>query len=104
MKKKYIQIQTTFEKREDASRLAEIILDAKLVSCGQISEIDSIYNFEGKRFNNKEYLLMMKTKAELYDECEKFIKKHHPYKVPQIIAAEIKFGNSEYFDWINENT
>ena len=101
---KYIQIQTTFKTRDEAIKFSSIILDQRLVADGQISEIESTYNFEGKRYIHKEYLLTMKTRAELYGECEKFIKQHHSYKVPQIVATELKYGNKDYFDWIDENT
>ena len=104
MKNQYIKIETTFEKRETAEKTAGLLLDAKLIACGQISEIFSVYNFEGKRYGEKEYLLSLKTRAELYDVCEQFIKKHHPYKVPQIIAVKLEKGSRDYLDWIDEST
>ena len=100
----YIQIQTTFESQDDAEKLAELMLDARLVSCGQISEIKSVYNFGSKRYNHKEYLLTMKTRADLFLECEAFIRKNHSYKVPQIIATKIEFGSRDYLYWIYEHT
>jgi len=102
--KNYIQIKTTFTNMVGAIKLSELILEAGLVACGQISEIHSIYNFEGKTHNHLEFLLAMKTREELYDECEAFIKLHHPYKVPQIIAVKIEQGSADYFDWITQNT
>ena len=104
MDNRYVQIQTTFSKREEAVKLAGLMLDAKLAADGQIGEIHSIYNFEGKRHGHPEYLLTLKTRTELYGECEKFIVKHHPYKVPQIVAAQLTYGSKAYFDWIAENT
>ena len=101
--KKYIQIETTFESREEAVKLAGLILDAGLVADGQISEINSVFNFENKQYNRKEFLLSMKTKTELYKECEKFIKKNHSFKVPQIVATQLSYGSKEYFDWIDDN-
>jgi len=101
---KYVQIQTTFEKREEAEKFAGLILDAGIAADGQIGEIFSAYNFEGKRHSHTEFLLAMKTRAELFGECEKFIKMHHPYKVPQIVATELIHGSQEYFEWISENT
>ena len=100
----YIQIQTTFESKADAEKIAAAMLDAGLVACGQISEIESRYNWDGKRCKGKEFLLKMKTRAALYGECEKFIKTKHPYKCPQIIAIEIAFISNDYAAWIGENT
>jgi len=99
----YIQIETTFSKREEAMEFAEKILDAKLVADGQVSEIFTVYNFEGRRHSHSEFLLSMKTRAELFAKCEQFIKLHHPYKVPQIVALPIECGSKDYLDWIDEN-
>ena len=101
---KYIQIQTTFEDKAEAEKLAGAMLDASLVSCGQISEIESHYNWDGKRCKSKEFSLNMKTKASLYKECEKFIKANHSYDCPQIIATGIIYGSDSYLSWVNENT
>jgi len=104
MKTNYIQIQTTFENAGDAKKMVSLMLDAKLVACGQVGEIESLYNWDGKSCKNKEFLLTMKTRTELYENCEKFIKANHPYKVPQIIAVPIVNGSQDYLDWVCENT
>jgi len=100
---KYIKIETTFEKRNEAARVASLLIDNKLASCCQLSEIVSYYNFENKRCEENEVLLTLKTKAELYEKCEQFIKENHSYKVPQIIATKIKYGSCDYLNWINES-
>jgi len=101
---KYIVIETTFEKRDDAVKLAKLLLDNKLVADGQIATINSCFNWENNFYDRQEFLLSCKTKESLYSECEKFIKKNHPFKVPQIVATELKYGSKDYFDWINEES
>ena len=101
---KYIQIESTFNKREESVKLAGLLLDSKLVADGQISEISSVFNFENKHYDRKEWLLTCKTKKSLYNQVEDLIKNNHSFKVPQIMATELKFGSKEYFDWIDENT
>ncbi|MCL2540017.1 MAG: divalent-cation tolerance protein CutA [Firmicutes bacterium] len=100
---KYIQIETTFEKHEEALKLAKLLLDAKLVADGQITEIRSAFNWEGKFYDRAEWLLLSKTRADLYLECEAFIKHHHSFKVPQIVAIELVGGSLDYFNWIDES-
>ncbi|MCL2630942.1 MAG: divalent-cation tolerance protein CutA [Firmicutes bacterium] len=102
--KSYIQIQTTFETRESAVDFASLIVDSGLVACAQITECESIYYYEGKRFKHMEYIVKMKTTAGHFHMCEEFIKQNHPYKVPEIIALPIVSGSSEYLSWISENT
>ena len=103
MKENYIQIDTTFEKRDDAVKMAKLLLDAKLVADGQITEIHSTFNWEGNFYDKQEWSLSCKTKEKLYQECEKFIKDNHPYKVPQIIAKVLVCASKNYLDWIDES-
>ena len=100
----YIQIQTTFDKRDDARTMATGLLDARLVSCAQIGEITSLYNWDGKRHETPEFVLTMKTRAELYDKCEAHIKQSHRYECPQIIATPIIHGSKDYLEWIKAGT
>ena len=100
----YIEIKTTFEEKNDAEKLAELLLDKKLIACGQIFEIDSHYVWKNERFIEKEFMLMMKTKESLFGQVEKEIKENHPFEVAEIIALPIQNVSKEYADWINENT
>jgi len=98
---KYVQIQVTFAKREDAVRVVNEMLDERLVCMGQIGEVTSFYNLDGRRCESKEFVLSLKTRAEFYKDCEKFIKSKHPYKCPQIEDMMITDANKEYTDWID---
>ena len=99
-----IQIQTTFPNREEAKELIDGMLKVSLIACGQMGDISSIYDFEGKRCEDNEILVTLKTREALYDECETFIKKHHSYKVPQVIALKITDGEKDYMKWIETST
>lgn len=100
----YIEIKTTFEKKEEALNLANILLSKKLVACVQIGEIQSLYHWKGKLENEHEYILTMKSKETLYNEIEKTIKANHSYEVAEIVAVPILNGSKEYFSWIDETT
>lgn len=100
----YIEIKTTFEIKQDAEKLAELLLDKKLIACGQIFEIDSHYVWKNERFIEKEFMLMMKTKESLFGQVEKEIKENHPFEVAEIIALPIQNISKEYANWIDENT
>ena len=58
----YIEVKTTFEVKAEAEEMAELLLDKKLVACGQIFELDSHYVWKGERCVYHEYMLVMKTK------------------------------------------
>lgn len=104
MEKKYIMISTTFEDKEEANRLIEILLEKRLVSCCQMSDIESSYHWKGKIEHTNEFLVQMKTKKELFDEIKKTIVSNHSYEIPQLVAYDIADGLQEYLDWIEEET
>ena len=100
----YIEIKTTFEIKQDAEKLAELLLDKRLIACGQVFEIASHYIWKNERFIEKEFMLMMKTKESLFGQVEKEIKENHPFEVAEIIALPIQNISKEYANWIDENT
>lgn len=101
---KFIEIKTTFEQENDAQKLAEVLLDKKLVACAQIFPIESRYVWKNERFIEKEFMLLMKTKKTLFGLVEKTIKENHPFEVAEIIANPIIEISKDYSDWIKENT
>ena len=102
--KQYIMITTTFDNKEEAKKIIDILLNERLVSCCQLSNISSSYHWKGKIEHTEEYLLQMKSKKELYKEVEKVILDNHSYKTPQITAFDIVDGYSEYLKLIGDET
>ena len=101
---KYIMISTTFDNKEEANKIIELLLEKKLVSCCQLSNITSSYQWKGKIEHTAELLLQMKTKKVLYKEIEKVILDNHSYETPQLIAYDIIDGFKGYLDWIGKET
>jgi periplasmic divalent cation tolerance protein len=101
---KYLQVVTTFDNEEEANRVINILVDNRLVSCCQLSNIVSTYHWNGKKEHNNEYMVFMKTKEELYKEVEKTILENHSYEVPEIIAYPIMYGSDSYLNWIEKET
>ena len=98
--KKYIQVVTTTDQKESAEKLANYVVEKQLAACVQISTCLSVYRWQGKIENAEEYHCTMKSRADLYPELEKAIRKIHNYEVPEIIATEISNGGSDYFEWL----
>ncbi|MBO3799944.1 MAG: divalent-cation tolerance protein CutA [Candidatus Brockarchaeota archaeon] len=98
----YIQVLTTVEKKEDALRIAKILLEKRLTGCVQIvGPVSSLYWWKGKIEEAEEWLCIIKSKEDFYEELEKTIRENHPYEVPEIIAMPIASGDKSYFEWMN---
>lgn len=101
---KYIMITTTFDNEEEANKVISTLLEKHLISCAQLSNITSSYHWKGNIEHEKEFLVQMKTRKDLYEKVEKIILSLHSYEVPQIIAYDIILGHKDYLDWIEEET
>ena len=97
-------ITTTFDNKDEANKISELLLKERLVSCCQISNITSSYHWKGKIEHTEEYLLQMKSKKELYNQIEKIILENHSYETPQLVAYDIIDGYKGYLNWIGEET
>ena len=101
---KYIIVTTLCNKEEIANKIANNLLDKKLIAGSQISKVHSKYWWNNKLEECDEYKLNFRTKSNLFNEIEKVIKKIHNYEVAEISSYEIENANREFLNWIDENT
>lgn len=101
-----ILIVTTTLPTIDAARLlGQQLIDERLAACVQIQEgVQSIYRWDGKVCNDTEVLLSAKTITTRWDDIEAFIKTHHPYQLPEIIAFKPAEYSQAYGCWVSEET
>ena len=100
-----IVVFVTCGSEEEALKIANTLVEENLAACANlVSPIRSIYRWEGKIWDEKEWLLIIKTQEKKYDELEKRVKTLHSYAVPEIIAFPIVEGSSSYLTWVRENT
>jgi len=95
---------TTTPSREEATRIAKLLIDEKLAACVQLLAIESFYFWQGKTQNEPETLLLIKTRTALFDQAIARIKQVHSYTVPEIVALPFSAGFAGYLAWIGEVT
>ena len=100
----YIQIQTACNKENIADEIINKLLDERLIVCAQKVNINSSYVWQGKRENENEILIIMKTRKSLFEEVKRQILFIHDYDLPEIVATDLTCGLEDYFKWIDENT
>lgn len=100
-----IIVLVTCGSEEEALRIANALVEEHLAACANIiSPIRSIYRWEGKIWDEKEWLLIIKTQSHRFAALEKKVKSLHSYSVPEIICLPILEGSLPYLSWIKENT
>src|SRR4030043_1126702 len=100
-----IVVLVTCGSEEEALKIANALVEAHLAACvNLVAPIRSIYRWDGKIWDEKEWLLIIKTEKQRFEELEKKVKSLHSYPVPEIISLPITEGSSAYLNWIRENT
>ena len=75
MMEEYIQVVTAIEKREDAEKIAKALVEKRLAACVQIlGPIVSTYWWKDNIETAEEWLCVIKSKKDVYEELEKSIK------------------------------
>ena len=97
-------LMTTLPDKPQAAAMAKHLLSERLAACVQLVPIESHYVWDGEMQVAGEYLLLVKTRAALFEEVIRAIKSRHPYEVPEIVTADFTAGFAGYFGWIDQVT
>ena len=97
-------ILTTAGSKEEAEKIADAIIKDRKAACIQCMPIESFYFWEGKVNNDPEILMLIKTRADLFEEVKDTIIASHSYDLPEIIQLDITNGLPGYLSWITEET
>ena len=101
----YLVVLITAGSYEEAHKIADALVSQRRVACVNIvSDVNSLFWWQGKVEEAKESLLVVKTRAVLFPEIVKLVKGIHSYEVPEIIALPIVDGNADYLAWIDKET
>ncbi len=93
----------TVPSEEEGGKLAKGLVESKLAACVNIiPSIRSIYFWEGKVCDDKEGLLIIKTKRELFEKMSQWVQANHSYDVPEVISLPVNDGSQKYLDWVRE--
>jgi len=95
---------TTTSTEDEARALASGLLKAGLAACVQLSQVDSLYVWDGAVAEDPEVRLMIKTRRTSAAAVAAWLEREHPYEVPQIVVLPAMAVGSEYLDWLIEVT
>lgn len=100
----YRVVYCTIATQEQAQKLADSLLQVKLVACVNILPgLLSMYHWQGQIHKDPEVLMVMKTHVRCLEQLERLVQEQHPYEVPELIACNISEGAETYLKWIGES-
>ena len=87
--------------RDEAEAIAQRLLEARLIACANIvGPVSSHFHWSGKTEKAEEYLILMKSRKDLFEKLSESVKALHSYEVPEILALPIVDGSKAYMDWL----
>jgi periplasmic divalent cation tolerance protein len=96
-----IVVFITASSREEAVRLAELLVSKSLAACVQIMpEMESVYRWHGEIERSREVLLIAKTISAKFAALESEVLQLHSYETPEIVAFPLTHGSVPYLDWL----
>jgi periplasmic divalent cation tolerance protein len=102
---KAIVVFITTANREEAARLADMLVGSRLAACVQIlPEIESVYRWKGQVQREAEVLLLAKSTRARFDELERQTRAIHSYETPEILAVPAAAVSEPYRKWLEEST
>ncbi len=99
-----VVILVTAASRGECRKIARHLVEGKLAACANIAgPVESIYRWEGKVANEKEYLMLIKSTRDLFPQIKMAISKIHSYRTPEIICLPIIDGSRNYLQWVSDS-
>jgi periplasmic divalent cation tolerance protein len=88
---------------DEARKLAQGILEERLAACVNIVPgVESRYWWLGKLEKSSEVTMMIKSSAEQFESLAGYVRKHHSYECPEIVAVAAHEISPGYRSWWDE--
>jgi len=96
-----ICIVTSVGTEDQANLIARELVARRQAACVNILPgVRSIYRWKGKICKDTEFLLIVKTKAEEFDNVGATIRELHNYELPEILSFGVNKGDERFLSWI----
>jgi len=97
----YIVVFMTVPDKKEATKIAQSLLKEKLIACANIvGPVSSLFWWKGKIDKASEFLVIMKSKKNLFKKLSERVKELHSYEVPEVIALPVIEGLPFYLNWL----
>jgi periplasmic divalent cation tolerance protein len=97
-----IVVLTTCDSEKKAAQLARHLVEHRIAACVNIlPKARSIYRWQGKIEDSGEWMLLIKSRRDLFAALRAEIQKLHTYEVPEVIAIPMVDGSEAYLGWLD---
>jgi periplasmic divalent cation tolerance protein len=97
-----IVVLSACDSEEQAARLARHLVELRLAACVNIVPgVHSVYRWKGAMEDASEWLLVIKSRRDLFSSIRSEIAKVHSYEVPELLAVPVVEGSDGYLAWMD---
>lgn len=97
-----IVVLTTCDSKKRADKLARHLVDQRIAACVNVlPKARSIYRWKEKVEEASEWMLVIKSRRDLFDALRTEIQTQHSYEVPELIALPIVDSSEPYLAWFD---
>jgi len=97
-----IVVLTACDSEEQAATLARHLVERHLAACVNIVPgARSVYRWKGAIEDSTEWLLVIKSRRDLFPALREEIGKLHTYEVPEVLALPVVDGSDAYLSWMD---
>lgn len=97
-------VLVTAPNEREAETLARTLVEEELAACvNLVPGIRSFYRWEGKVADDREVLLVAKTRRDRFADLAARVRTLHSYDVPEVLALEVGDGSAPYLEWIGDS-
>jgi periplasmic divalent cation tolerance protein len=98
-------VYTTYPSIVEAEQAGRALVGRRLAACVNIlSNMVSLYWWEGKIDRGEEVVMIVKTRASLAGAVEAAVKDMHSYSTPAILVIPLESVEKTYLGWIMAET
>lgn len=100
----YRIVWVTVDSYEQARQIARVMLSERMAaSCNILPGVTSLAMWNDDITEVQEFLLLIKTSAQMLPNVESRIKELHAYDIPEVISINMSQVNERYMQWMQES-
>jgi periplasmic divalent cation tolerance protein len=98
-------IYCTVGTRDEALAIGRTLVTEQLAACANVFDgMTSLYHWDGALQEDREAVLLLKTRTDLVDRAMARVRALHSYDCPAILAWPLSAADADYALWIDAQT